>query len=275
MAFIGYFIRLLARSLKWMGDFFYRLSNTLNGVLPALLSPSQLIMLLKDNYLAVYPDRLRPTKLEVEAFSLEPWEVAVFNRYRINSGGKILVLGSGWGREAIAIARMGLSVVGVDINYVATRTAHQSAQTAGLSACFHQADLLHLPYTASSFDFVLLSSMMYSAIPGVSRRQTWLMDIGLLLKPGGLVILSFAPDQWPTSMRRVVCTFLNKFLSKLPGANPYYQPGDDCQWGHFLHEFQDEEEIRQELLDAGVIIRELNWKSGFAVVAYPLAPMRP
>jgi hypothetical protein len=123
----------------------------------------------------------------------------------------------------------------------------------------------------SSFDFILLSSLMYSAIPGASQRRTWLADLRPLLKPDGLAILSFAPDQFPMSRRRAVCAFLNKFTSKLPGANPTYQPGDDCLGGHFLHVFRDEEKIRTELLEAGVIIRELNWKSGFAVVAYPLA----
>lgn len=271
MLIIGNLVILFARSLRWVGDFFHRLSNTFNGILPALLSPSYLSLLVKKSYFAVYPDRLRATGLETEDFSLEPWEVAVFDHYHVNSGSRMLVLESGWGREALAIARRGVQVVGVDINYVVTRMAHQSARAAGLPAHFHQADILHLPHRVSSFDFILLSSLMYSAIPGASQRRTWLADLCHLLKPDGLAILSFASDRFPMSRRRAACTFLNKFVCRLPGANPTYQPGDDWLLGHFLHVFRDEEEIRRELLEAGVIVRDLNWKGGFAVVAYPPA----
>ncbi len=58
-------------------------------------------------------------------------------------------------------------------------------------------------------------------------------------------------------------------LAKLPGTDSAYQPGDECPAGHFSHTFQEAAEIGGELVDAGVIARELSWITGFAVVADP------
>ena len=270
MSMVGQCIRLLARSCEFLGSGFYRLAHFFGGFLPVLFSSEQLSSLVRNNYRSVYSNEQAQRQLaEGEQYLyLEPWETEVLDRYKVHSG-SMLVLGSGWGRESIAIARRGVTVVGVDANEVAMHTVQQVAQKLGVPAHFHQADFLELPYAAASFDYALLSATMYSAIPGQSRRQTFLADLGRLLKPDGLAILSFAPEQRPVSRTKTICTRLNTVLAKLPGTNPAYQPGDDCGGGHFMHTFQDEDEIRQELMGAGVSIRELNWARGYAVVAYP------
>jgi SAM-dependent methyltransferase len=270
MSFFGRFILILARGLGFVGAVVDRLANLVNGLLLVLLSPDQLTGLVRNHYLDSYSDKFVP-KVPADYNYLEPWEAEVLNRYKIHSG-RMLVLGSGFGREAMAIARRGLEVIGVDINYVATRAAHQRAQSAGLSARFHQADFLRLPYASASLDFVLLSSGMYSAIPGSSRRQMWLADVGRLLKPDGLALLSFERDQFPYSRIKAFCVRLNALLVKLPGSNMSYQPGDDCRFGHFFHNFVTEDEIRKELLGAGATIQELDWAKGYAVVALPPRP---
>jgi ubiquinone/menaquinone biosynthesis C-methylase UbiE len=185
----------------------------------------------------------------------------------------MLVLGAGWGREAIAIAQRGVSVVGVEANAIAARSAHQMAKTIGVPAWFLQADLLKLPTDHEWFDCVLLSQQMYSAIAGKSQRQTWLANLRRVLRPNGTVILSFLPERAQDSRLRTACRRMNRVLVRLPGANLAYQPGDDCYGGHFLHWFQDETEIRSELVDAGARIQELNWARGFAMLTYsPSAP---
>jgi ubiquinone/menaquinone biosynthesis C-methylase UbiE len=266
MAFIGYLIRLLARSFKLIGSLFDRLSNLLNGLVPAFLSSDQLATLVRDHYRTVYSPGLITSSLDMTEQQLESWEAETLERHRIRCG-RMLVMGSGWGRESIAIARRGIEVIGVDTNPVAVRAARQLAKAAGVHVHFHQADLFYLPYAPKSFDFVILSSLMYSAIPGASQRQAWLNDLGRLLKPDGSVILSFQTPQFQTSHIKAFCARLNALFIKLPGSNTSYQPGDGYYGEHFMHEFLTEEEIGKEFVNAGMSIKELNWAKGFAVVA--------
>ena len=261
---VGNLVLLLARSLKALANLFERLSNVANGLLPALLPPAQLTALIRENYTALYsPGVLR--SLDIDTYRLLRWETEVLNRYGISSG-RILVLGSGWGREAIVLARNGLTVVGVDTNLPALRKSQQLAATLGLRVCFHQADFLQLPYALASFDYVLLGSTMYSSVPGSMRRRAWLAALCRLVRPNGLVILSFSQAESPGSRREAFCAQVNQWLVTLRGANKSYEPGDNWSQGHFLHAFQTEEEVRQELIGAGAVVLELNWTEGFAVI---------
>jgi ubiquinone/menaquinone biosynthesis C-methylase UbiE len=264
MRVVGNLVLLLARKLKALADLFERLSNVANGLLPALLPPAQLSALTREHYAPLY-SAAALRLLDVEDFRLLRWESEVLNRYGITSG-LMLILGSGCGREAILVARKGLTVVGVDTNLPALRKSLQLATTLGLRPCFHQADFLQLPYAPASFDYVFLGSTMYSSIPGSQRRRTWLADLCRLARPNGLVILSFCPAETPVSRRASFCAHVNQWLVKLRGANKSYEPGDDCAQGHFLHAFQTEDEIRRELSGAGAVIRELNWAEGFALL---------
>jgi len=276
MPIVGNLVEWLARTCEVLGDFFERLSRFFNGLLPALLSPHQLSSLLTENYRIMYRDYMETgfyagLDWKMDCY-LDPVETRILDQYHITSG-KLLVLGCGWGRESIAISRRGVRVVGQDINFSAVRKAQELARAAGVAACFHQADYLELPYAPSSFDFALLSNSMYSAIPGISRRQAWLANLGRLLKPNGLAILSFHPDRLKASRLRRVCAKLNEKMVKLPGANTTYQPGDDLLGKrHFIHWFQDKNEIRKELDGAGVTILKLDWDKGMAVVACPGIP---
>jgi SAM-dependent methyltransferase len=264
MRVVGNLVLLLAWSLKALADLFERLSNVANGLLPALLPPAQLTALTREHYENAYSPAVLQSA-DSEDYRLIRWETEVLRRYGISSG-RMLILGCGCGREAIAYARKGLTVVGLDTNHPALRKSRQIANTLGLRVCFHQADFLQLPYAPTSFDYITLGGTMYSSIPGSTRRQAWLGDCRRLVRPNGLVILSFQPVQTSGSHRKAFCTHLNQWLVVFPGGNKSYQLGDDCVQGHFLHAFQTEDEIRRELIGAGAVIRELNWAEGFAVI---------
>jgi hypothetical protein len=87
-----------------------------------------------------------------------------------------------------------------------------------------------------------------------------------LLKPDGMVALSFLPRLQPVSRARSISNRLNRVLMRLPGANHEYQVGDICYEFLYLHEFQDQDELRAEFAQAGANIREVNWDLGYAVV---------
>mgnify|MGYP001592621185 FL=1 len=266
MRLFGSLIHFLARASEWAGDRFHQLSNLLNGILPVALSPDEITMLVRHFYRRAYTDwhdLPNPDDL-----FLEPWEIEVLDRYHIRSG-TLLVLGSGVGREPILIAQRGVTTIGVDTNAIAVHLASRAAATLRVRARFLQASFLDLPFAGSSFNYILLPSFMYSAAAGVPGRRAWLQDLRRLLKPDGFVMLSFSKQHDMHSPRTRFLTSLNGMLRRLPGSNPSYQVGDDCVGGHFLHGFQSEREIREELLQAGASIKELQWERGFAVVTLP------
>lgn len=272
MIALGWFIRITARGLAFLGLTFTRMANFLWTLLPAILSPDQLARHVQTRYDAVYTLQAIPSKEEMEEDNLDAWETDVLSRYRINSG-RMLAMGTGWGREALAIARRGVTVVGVEINQVAVRETHRYARQAGIPAHFHRADFTALPYRDASFDYALLATTMYSAIPGTEGRKAWLRMVGRLMKDGGLVMLSFERELPPPSRTQALSRPLIALLQMLPGANRGYRPGDSYSAEHYMHAFQNEEEIRAELTGAGVSIRELGWVKGYAVVTFP-ASMR-
>ena len=267
---IGWCIRILARGLDAIGLMFTRLANLLCELVPAVLPPDQLARHVQIRYETMYTSRLIPPPEEMELDDLEAWEMDVLERYRITSG-RMLAMGTGWGREALAIARRGVTVVGVETNPVAVRESQRFARQTGIPAHFHRADFAALPYADASFDFALLATTMYSAIPGTAGRQAWLARLSRLLKAGGLVLLSYERELPPPSRTRAITGPLNALLHKLPGANRDYRPGDSYSADHYMHVFQSEEEIRAELIGAGVSIRELRWTMGYAVVTVPVS----
>lgn len=263
---LGAFIRLLARSFDYAAQCLFRVADLCNGLLPALLPPRQLSLLTRDSYLESYATPVELDAILPEHLALIEWERDVMDRYGIKAG-RMLVLGAGTGREAIGLARRGLQVVGIDTNHDALRTAHRLAMRDGLPARFLRADFIAPPCAPRSVRWAILSSLMYSAIPGEASRQRWLRMLFDVLEPDGLLILSFATQRFPLSRVQRVCRALNRLLIRLSAANPEYQEGDECPQGHFLHAFQHEDEIRRELIEAGATVRELDWNRGVAVVA--------
>jgi hypothetical protein len=82
-------------------------------------------------------------------------------------------------------------------------------------------------------------------------------------------MLSFARELPPPSRTQAISRPLIAFLQKLPGANRDYRTGDSYSAEHYMHAFQNEEEIRAELAGAGVSICELGWVKGYAIVTFP------
>lgn len=265
MSVLGLCVKRLANVAHWIGKIFEGASLFLTGMLPALLPPATLTKLIRSHYDHRYDDTYSHFASPSHEWPLEQWEEEVLARHHIVSG-KILVLGTGVGRESIALAKRGLQVVGLDISRSALRMAAQVARTAGVPVTFVQADFLALPTHPAPFDYILLPSIMYSAIPSRSWRQTWLRQLTNLLSPKGLAILQFLVDSAPSTRRKRISETTNRWLTRLPGTNHLYQPGDTCPQGHFLHAFQSEPELRQELSESGVVLRELNWQGQYLVV---------
>jgi SAM-dependent methyltransferase len=264
------FIRIFDSVSNRIITLLFRLQQLLTGLLPALAPPSELTELIHTHYAHTYRNAPAHYPEHSPIWMLEPWEEEVLARY-MNSSGTVLVLGTGVGRESIAIAQKGYRVLGLEIHLDALRWAQQRAKAKGIQVWFVQASFLAIPAMSASLDYILLPSVMYSAIPGRQERQAWLRSLRTYLKPQGRAILNFMLVREPETTTQRLTLFLAHWLMKLPGANKNYQPGDTCAQGHFLHLFATEKEIRSELTETGVTIVALNWPSGFAVVSWPLS----
>lgn len=265
MAFLGFCVMRLATVAHWIGGIFERVGLLLMDMLPALLPPIALTQLVRSHYDRSYDDTYARFTGVQQEWPLEPWEQDVLARHRIQSG-TILVLGTGTGSDSVALAKKGFHVIGLDISRSALRMAAQLARTAGVSAMFVQADFLALPARPAPFDYILLPSIMYSSIPSRNWRQAWLRQLIGLLSQNGLAILQFLAESDPSAKRKRISATINRWLVRLPGTNRLYQPGDSCPQNHFLHAFQHEQELREELSETGVMIRELNWHERYVVV---------
>jgi ubiquinone/menaquinone biosynthesis C-methylase UbiE len=261
------FIRIFDSVSNRIITLLFRLQQLLTGLLPALAPPLELTQLIQTHYAHTYRNASSNYPEHSPIWTLEPWEEEVLARH-MNGSGTVLVLGTGVGRESIAIAQKGYGVLGLDIHLDALRWAQQRAKAKGTQVWFVQASFLAIPAIPACVDYILLPSVMYSAIPGRQERQSWLRSVRTYLKPQGRAILNFMVVREPETTTQRLTLFLARRLMKLPGANKSYQPGDTCAQGHFLHLFATEAEIRSELTETGVTILALNWPSGFAVVSW-------
>lgn len=170
--------------------------------------------------------------------------------------GKILVLGVGGGREAIALAKMGYEVTGTDFVEEMCNSALRNGEKAGVKFNVVTQEMSAPDFPPGSFDIAWLSVGMYSSIPSRKKRISFLKQINSILKPGGYFILQF---HWQDKKKfSPVKETLKGFLGIIFFGNFRYETGDSL-WRdkEFLHFFHDEKLLRSELNESGMDINLL------------------
>ena len=84
---------------------------------------------------------------------------------RIPSGGSLLVLGSGAGRECFALAQAGFRVRGVEFSPAMVELSNNEAAARGLDIEFLHSDIRELELEANSLDGILFTYDVYSFVP--------------------------------------------------------------------------------------------------------------
>ena len=180
---------------------------------------------------------------------LSPGEHDLLAQLPIKSG-RLLLLGLGGGRDAIALAKMGFSVVGVDFIQDLVAKAEEHATRYGVTIQGLVQEISQLEVPPASFDVVSLSPAMYSCIPTRRKRVEMLHRIKDALKPGGYFLCQFILD--PGRKLNPRAELARKAFALITWGNRWYEPGDGL-WGpsDFTHFFLSEGELRSEFAAAG------------------------
>ncbi|MFH1571415.1 MAG: class I SAM-dependent methyltransferase [Gemmatimonadota bacterium] len=103
----------------------------------------------------------------------------------VPDGARVLDLGCGAGRTSVALAEIGLQVVGVDLSEAMVRTARQQAQLAGVEVDFRTMNALDLALPPESFDVALFSYNGIELLPGRGGKRRAFEEVYRILRPGG------------------------------------------------------------------------------------------
>lgn len=101
-------------------------------------------------------------------------------------GGLALDLSCGTGNYAVALARRGFRVVGVDLSEPMLRVAHSRASRAGVTVALVRADGAALPFRAGSLDLVTI----VLGLEFVADRAGAIGEARRVLKRGGALIVA-------------------------------------------------------------------------------------
>lgn len=104
--------------------------------------------------------------------------------------GKILDVGCGAGREAIALAKKGFDVVGIDLVPAMIKKAKLLAKKYKVQVQFKVGNATNLEFPNNSFNYVLMLAQMIEHIPKRTNRIKALKEARRVLKKNGILIFS-------------------------------------------------------------------------------------
>jgi tellurite methyltransferase len=116
----------------------------------------------------------------------ESYPELVFFFHKYEPKGHVLDLGCGQGRDAIALARIGYSVTGVDISKVGISQMLSIAQEEKLDVSGHVSDMYEFPID-DSYDIILLDSMLHFYPRDLEKETRFLEKLMADLKKSGLL----------------------------------------------------------------------------------------
>jgi ubiquinone/menaquinone biosynthesis C-methylase UbiE len=102
-------------------------------------------------------------------------------------GASILDLACGQGRHAIALARLGYPVTGIDLSPVLLARARAAAETAGVEVTWVEGDMRSLPWQGE-FDTVVNLTTAFGYFSD-GENEGVLREVAKVLKPGGQFLI--------------------------------------------------------------------------------------
>jgi SAM-dependent methyltransferase len=105
------------------------------------------------------------------------------------AAGDVLDVGCGAGRVALALARRGYQVVGVDVSTRLVQVATVLAARHAPSVRIHQVEAHQLPFPASHFA-AAIAFKVYCYVPSRLGRLAYLEELARVLRPGAVLLLT-------------------------------------------------------------------------------------
>lgn len=184
----------------------------------------------------------------------------------VPAGGRILDIGCGGGREAVAFARLGYRVVGIDIAPGMIEAARRRAARLEVSVEFRVQSATELADPPGSYDAAFFGGSFHH-VPGRARRVDVLRRVRRALTPAGVLILMvvYRERRGVLSRSRVVDA-VRRLARRLGAGAVVAEPGDgymrevsegsDPMRACFFHHYDGAGDVRGELEAAGFAATE-------------------
>jgi SAM-dependent methyltransferase len=127
------------------------------------------------------------------AAGLMDWEEELFARF-VSANSSVLLVGSGPGRDLVALVQRGFQVVAVEPARRANQTAARHLAARGLTARIIEGFFEDVAVDGP-FDAVVFSYCCYSFIPDSQRRVAALQKAAGLLADAGCIIVSYLTER--------------------------------------------------------------------------------
>jgi SAM-dependent methyltransferase len=114
--------------------------------------------------------------------------VALVPLLRRRGARRILDLGCGAGRHTVYLARGGFEVIATDIAENGLAHAREWLARENLQAELKHSDMIHIPYSAGSFDALISIYVIYHKTYSGMKRAV--AEVHRILKAGGLALIS-------------------------------------------------------------------------------------
>lgn len=171
-------------------------------------------------------------------------------------GDRVLDVGCGTGREALAFAERGLKVTGIDLSARSIACASARASSSSTPPDFVVASIETLAVANATYDAVFFASDVHASLDGRSARIESLRRAHDLVRSGGHVL--FQATLRPARASSIALDAALVALSRLRGSA--HERGDRIVRREntvFLrHLFASDEEVIGELDDAGLVFVE-------------------
>lgn len=189
---------------------------------------------------------------------LLPWEERISELF-LSIPGRLLDIGCGGGREAIALSTRRHEIIGIDISKAQVESAGIAARRFGKKIEFRLCNGIDLDFECGYFNYIVMWGQAFGNVPKQENRLHLVKECSRVLKHSGRLIISVHD--------RDVCEPILKSSNTIKALpSPELEPGDfilqgdsesntQCYWHYFT---------KEELID-------LSNQAGFKTVECKLA----
>lgn len=188
------------------------------------------------------------------AGGLMKWEREFYLRF-LEPEDRLLLVGSGTGRDLVALLKLGFRADGIDLAEHATAVAASALAREGLRAELRSGSIETITLRGT-YDGIVFSWFCYGYIPETSRRTRILLRLAEHLAPDGRILISYNPrDRHPSRL----ATRAAQMAARLVGSDWRPVAGDviffarDTEALQYEHRFEAGE-LEAEARAAGLVI---------------------